>query len=62
MAIQLPEEKSDTLLHLKPEGNIVKERFQSLQARNLIEVRMPFKQKRKFKVKQVESHDYKRFK
>jgi nucleolar protein 53 len=62
MEIQLPEEIAPSLRELKPEGNLIKDRFKSLEARNMIETRLPVKKKRKFKVKEVEYHDYKRFK
>ncbi|KAJ3276842.1 Glioma tumor suppressor candidate region protein 2 [Terramyces sp. JEL0728] len=62
MEIQLPDEIADSLYKLKPEGNLIKDRFKSLEARNLIETRVPVKRKRKYKIKEVESHDYKRFK
>ncbi|KAJ3257444.1 Glioma tumor suppressor candidate region protein 2 [Boothiomyces macroporosus] len=62
MEIQLPDEMADSLYKLKPEGNLIKDRFKSLEARNLIEPRVPVKRKRKYKIKEVESHDYKRFK
>ena len=60
--IQLKEELSESLLKLKPEGNLFKDRFLSLQQRSLIETRVPFKQKRKYRLHETESHDYKRFK
>ncbi|KAJ1551816.1 hypothetical protein HK096_003387 [Nowakowskiella sp. JEL0078] len=41
MTIQLTEELSDSLRKLKPEGNVIKERFASLQARAIIEPRIP---------------------
>ncbi|KAI9199481.1 ribosome biogenesis protein Nop53/GLTSCR2 [Polychytrium aggregatum] len=62
LEIQLTEELSDSLRSLKPEGNMFKDRFLSLQERKLIEPRVPVTLKRKLKHKEVERHDYKRFK
>lgn len=50
-----------TLRNLKPEGNMFVDRFKSLQQRQIIETRMPVKRKRKLRVYEVDSHDYKRF-
>jgi nucleolar protein 53 len=61
MSIKLPDEICDNLRQLKPEGNLFLERFKSLQQRELIEIRVPVKNNRKFQMKQIESHDYKRF-
>ncbi|KAL1925528.1 uncharacterized protein VTP21DRAFT_411 [Calcarisporiella thermophila] len=60
--VQLQEELSESLRGLKPEGNLFKERFLSLQERNLIEPRVPVKPRRKFKLKEYERHSYKDFK
>ena len=60
--VKLSDEIADSLRLLKPEGNLVKDRFKSFEARNLIETRIPVKKKRKYKQKVYESHDYKRFK
>jgi nucleolar protein 53 len=62
MEIQLPDEIADTLRQLKPEGNLITDRFKSMEARNIIETRIPVKRKRRYKMKMIESHDYKRFK
>jgi nucleolar protein 53 len=62
MEIQLSEEIAENIRRLKPEGNLFQDRFKSLQARQLIETRVPVKPKRKFRTKEVDSHDYKRFK
>ncbi|KAH6562319.1 hypothetical protein BSLG_007106 [Batrachochytrium salamandrivorans] len=59
--IQLKEEIADSLRTLKPEGNMFRDRFKSLQERNLIEARIPVVKRRKYKLKITESHDYKRF-
>ena len=60
--VKLSDEVPNTLRELKPEGNLIKDRFKSFQARNLVETRVVVKVKRKYKLKEVESHDYKRFK
>ncbi|KAJ3052840.1 Glioma tumor suppressor candidate region protein 2 [Rhizophlyctis rosea] len=62
MEIQLTEELADTLRELKPEGNLFQDRFLSLQKRSLIETRVPVSKRLKYKRKEMESHDYKRFK
>jgi nucleolar protein 53 len=63
MEIQLSDEIAGSLRALKPEGNLIKDRFKSLEARNMIETRVPVKRKRKYKKHVlVESHDSKRFK
>jgi nucleolar protein 53 len=59
--VKLADEIANSLRRLKPEGNLVKDRFKSFEARNLIETRIPVKKKRKYKQKIFESHDYKRF-
>lgn len=41
MTIKLSDEQSDSLRTLKPEANLFKERFNSMQKRNLIETRIP---------------------
>ncbi|KAJ3358629.1 Glioma tumor suppressor candidate region protein 2 [Kappamyces sp. JEL0680] len=61
MEIQLTDELADSLRTLKPEGSLVKDRFLSLQARNIIEPRVPVRPRRRYATKLVESHDYKRF-
>lgn len=62
MEIQLKDEVVDVLRRLKPEGNAFKDRFCSIQERGLVEPRVPTTLKRKYRIKQIESHDYKRFK
>lgn len=39
--VQLQDELSESLRLLKPEGNLLKDRFQSIVERNLIEPRVP---------------------
>ncbi|KAI9100505.1 ribosome biogenesis protein Nop53/GLTSCR2 [Phlyctochytrium arcticum] len=62
MDVSLTEDLPDTLRELRPEGNLFRERFQSLQKRSLIEARVPVGKKLKYRRKETETHDYKRFK
>ncbi|KAI8911828.1 ribosome biogenesis protein Nop53/GLTSCR2 [Gorgonomyces haynaldii] len=62
MEIQLPDELADSMRKLKPEGNLFKDRFKSLEERQMIEPRVPVKPRRRYKLKEIESHSYKRFK
>jgi nucleolar protein 53 len=65
MELQLSDEISDNLRKFKPEGNLFKDRFKALQKNQMIETRLPISvkaAKRKYKLKETESHDYKRFK
>ena len=61
LTVQLREDKVEDLRSLKPEGNLFKDRFLSLQRRNIIEKRTPTKIKRRYKLKQYETPSYKRF-
>uniref|UniRef100_A0A8D1AG62 Ribosome biogenesis protein NOP53 n=1 Tax=Sus scrofa TaxID=9823 RepID=A0A8D1AG62_PIG len=56
--VQLSSELSDSLRTLKPEGNILRDRFKSFQRRNMIEPRERAKFKRKYKVKLVEKRAF----
>ncbi|XP_049643236.1 ribosome biogenesis protein NOP53 isoform X2 [Suncus etruscus] len=56
--VQLSSELCDSLRTLKPEGNILRDRFKSFQRRNMIEPRERAKFKRKYKVKLVEKRAY----
>ncbi|XP_012589275.1 PREDICTED: glioma tumor suppressor candidate region gene 2 protein isoform X2 [Condylura cristata] len=56
--VQLSSELSGSLRTLKPEGNILRDRFKSFQRRNMIEPRERAKFKRKYKVKLVEKRAY----
>nr|XP_056701958.1 ribosome biogenesis protein NOP53 isoform X2 [Euleptes europaea] len=56
--LQLSAELAESLRTLKPEGNILKDRFKSLQKRNLIEPRERAKFKRKYRVKYVEKRAF----
>ncbi|KAM4825267.1 ribosome biogenesis protein NOP53 [Thomomys bottae] len=56
--VQLSSQLSDSLRTLKPEGNILRDRFKSFQKRNMIEPRERAKFKRKYKVKLVEKRAF----
>ncbi|XP_028635346.1 ribosome biogenesis protein NOP53 [Grammomys surdaster] len=56
--VQLSSELSGSLRTLKPEGNILRDRFKSFQKRNMIEPRERAKFKRKYKVKLVEKRAF----
>ncbi|KAJ3207396.1 Glioma tumor suppressor candidate region protein 2, partial [Dinochytrium kinnereticum] len=61
LEIKLTEELTQGLRMLKPEGNILQDRFTSLQERSIIEPRVPKSRKTRYKRKETENHDYKRF-
>ncbi|KAF9231246.1 P60-like protein [Melanogaster broomeanus] len=54
--VQIGEDLSESLRNLKPEGNLFRDRFVSLQQRALIEPRVPVLPKRKSKLKEYEKH------
>ncbi|XP_066494485.1 ribosome biogenesis protein NOP53 [Tiliqua scincoides] len=56
--VQLSTELADSLRTLKPEGSILKDRFKSLQKRNIIEPRERAKFKRKYRLKYVEKRAF----
>ncbi|XP_038623586.1 ribosome biogenesis protein NOP53 [Tachyglossus aculeatus] len=56
--VQLSSQLSESLRTLKPEGSILRDRFKSLQKRNLIEPRERAKFKRKYKLKYVEKRAF----
>ncbi|XP_013870445.1 ribosome biogenesis protein NOP53 [Austrofundulus limnaeus] len=58
LEVKLSDELSGSLRELKPEGSILKDRFKSLQKRNLIEPRERAKFKRRLKVKYVEKRAF----
>jgi nucleolar protein 53 len=62
LEVKLSDELTDCLRRLKSEGNLTVERFKSLQARGLIEVRVPVSRKRRYKPKLTEKWSYKDFK
>ncbi|KAJ7319264.1 ribosome biogenesis protein Nop53/GLTSCR2 [Mycena albidolilacea] len=60
--VQLGEDLSESLRGLKPEGNLFRDRFTSLQQRALIEPRVPVVPKRrKLRIIEYEKHAWKRF-
>ncbi|GHJ86834.1 hypothetical protein NliqN6_3236 [Naganishia liquefaciens] len=60
--VQLGEDLSENLRQLKPEGNLFRDRFLSLQQRALVEPRVrQMPTKRVLKIKEYEKHDFKRF-
>ncbi|KAL7851464.1 hypothetical protein AOLI_G00218200 [Acnodon oligacanthus] len=60
--VQLSDEIPGSLRSLKPEGSILKDRFKSLQKRNLIEPRERAKFRRKHKLKYVEKRAFREIK
>ncbi|KAF8475626.1 ribosome biogenesis protein Nop53/GLTSCR2 [Kalaharituber pfeilii] len=61
LELLLPEELTDSLRRLKPEGNLLKDRFRSLMERGIVETRlMPVTAKKK-KVTETEKWSYKDF-
>ncbi|XP_055752145.1 ribosome biogenesis protein NOP53-like [Salvelinus fontinalis] len=59
LEIQLSDEIPGSLRTLKPEGSVLKDRFKSMQKRNMIEPRERAKFKRRHKVKYVEKRAFK---
>ncbi|KAI0718640.1 P60-like protein [Fomitopsis betulina] len=60
--VQLSEDLSESLRALKPEGNLFRDRFVSMQQRALIEPRVRvLPTRRRMKIKEYEKHSYKRF-
>ncbi|KAF8421268.1 ribosome biogenesis protein Nop53/GLTSCR2 [Tirmania nivea] len=62
LELQLPSELSDSLRRLKPEGNLLKERFRSLMERGILETRVMPVIAKKRKVTESEKWSYKDFK
>lgn len=65
LEVQLSDEISENLRKFKPEGNLFKDRFKAFQKNQMIETRLPQSAKaakRRYRLKETESHDYKRFK
>ncbi|KAI5785505.1 ribosome biogenesis protein Nop53/GLTSCR2 [Peziza echinospora] len=62
LELQFEEELADSLRRLKPEGNLLKERFRSLMERGILETRVMPVVQRKRKVTEVEKWSYKDFK
>ncbi|PSS34225.1 hypothetical protein PHLCEN_2v1735 [Hermanssonia centrifuga] len=59
--VQLGDDLSESLRALKPEGNLFKDRFLSMQHRALVEPRVPVIPRRGNKLKEYEKHAWKRF-
>ena len=58
----LPDELQESLRLLKPEGNILKDRFRSILVRGKIETRRPVSQPKKVRRTATEKWSYKDFK
>ncbi|KAK5868281.1 hypothetical protein PBY51_009310 [Eleginops maclovinus] len=58
LEVQLSDELAGSLRQLKPEGSVLKDRFKSMQKRNLIEPRERAKFKRRLKVKYTEKRAF----
>ncbi|KAI9188216.1 hypothetical protein H9P43_002607 [Blastocladiella emersonii ATCC 22665] len=61
LEVPLTEDLAGSLVGVKPEGHLLKDRFTSLQQRRLIEARGLAKHKRKFALKEYEKRDYREF-
>jgi len=61
LELQLPSELSDSLRRLKPEGNLLKDRFRSLMERGILETRVMPVIAKKRKVTESEKWSYKDF-
>ncbi|KAF5373463.1 hypothetical protein D9615_009513 [Tricholomella constricta] len=62
VVVQLGEDLSESLRALKPEGNLFRDRFLSLQQRALVEPRVPvLPKKHRTKIIEYEKHAWKRF-
>lgn len=59
LEVKLSDELTDSLRLLRPEGDLARERFRSLQERGLIEPRVPVAKKRKYAPKITEKWAYK---
>jgi len=62
LEVVLPDELQDSLRLLKPEGNLLDDRFRTLIVQGKLESRKPVSQARKAKRKQTEKWGYKDFK
>ncbi|EEQ30728.1 hypothetical protein McanMca71_000587 [Microsporum canis] len=62
LELVLPEELKDSLLLLKPEGNLLGDRYRSLMLQGKLEARNPITQSKKAKRKATEKWTYKDFK
>lgn len=57
--VKLSDELQDCLRRLKPEGNLIEDRFRSLQERGLVEPRLPFAKRRRYKERFTEKWQFK---
>ena len=62
LELVLPDELEDSLRMLKPEGNLLKDRFRSILIRGKMETRKPIQQAKKKKKTYTEKWTYKDFK
>ncbi|KAI5805026.1 ribosome biogenesis protein Nop53/GLTSCR2 [Geopyxis carbonaria] len=62
LELQLTDELTESLRRLKPEGNLLSDRFRSLRERGLVETRTPVIYGKKYKRTQTEKWSYKDFK
>jgi len=62
LEVNLSEEICESLRTLKGEGNLLEDRYKSLQRRNLIEPRVKEKRKRKYKLKVQIKRSHRNFK
>ncbi|KAF8254184.1 P60-like protein [Wilcoxina mikolae CBS 423.85] len=62
LELQLPDELSDSLRTLKPEGNLLSDRFHSLRERGIVEARTPITFAKQAKRSMTEKWSYKDFK
>ncbi|XP_077049137.1 ribosome biogenesis protein NOP53 isoform X1 [Agelaius phoeniceus] len=58
LEVQLSEEIPESLRSLRPQGNLLRDRFRSLQRRNVLEPRLRAKFKRRYRVKYVEKRSF----
>ncbi|XP_030826247.1 ribosome biogenesis protein NOP53 [Camarhynchus parvulus] len=56
--VQLSEEIAESLRSLRPQGNLLRDRFRSLQRRNVLEPRLRARFKRRYRVKYVEKRSF----
>jgi nucleolar protein 53 len=61
LELVLPEELQDSLRLLKPEGNLLKDRFRNLLIRGKLETRKPIQQPKRAKRTYTEKWTYKDF-
>ncbi|TGZ82914.1 P60-like protein [Ascodesmis nigricans] len=62
LEVQLPDELADSLRRLKPEGNLLSDRFRSIRERGIVEHRAPIIQAKKLRRATTEKWSYKDFK